>query len=135
MPNHDFPIGQKVFLLNDPTFRRGDIRILTGKISNKSTSPRGDEFSYNIMLDDGGLHLGVPGIFVYDSLDELQAVITKGIEDAVDDADREVNRLFKELEKAQKIQKHLRILHHEWLQEVREHAADAQPIKGDLNHQ
>lgn len=127
MHNHDFKQGDKVCMLDDPTFRQDTVKILTGEVVCKWTSPRGDEFSYTILLDNGGgLRSGVPGIFVYDSLNDLREIITKGIEGAVDDADREVNRLFKKLEKAQQIQKHLRQLHREWMQGLKESAADTQ---------
>ena len=127
MHNHDFKQGDKVCMLDDPTFRQDTVRILTGEVVCKWTSPRGDEFSYTILLDNsGGLRSGVPGIFVYGSLNDLREIITKGIEGAVDDADREVNRLFKKLEKAQQIQKPLRQLHREWMQGLKGPAADTQ---------
>lgn len=130
MPNHDFQVGDKVCMLEDPMFHGHSIKILTGEIIQRSGSSKSDEFIYTIFCDKGaGIRPGVCGIFVYGSLDDLRESITKGIEGAVDDADREVNRLFKKLEKAQQIQKHLRQLHREWMQSLKESAADAQTPK------
>ena len=136
MPNHDFQVGDKVCMLEDPMFHGHSIKILTGEVVQRSASPRGDEFIYTIFCDKGaGIRPGVCGIFVYGSLDELRDVITKGIEAAVDDADKTVNRLFLKLDKAQRDQKRLRTLHREWLMELKEHDANSQKETTNNNNQ
>ena len=83
MPNHNFQIGQRVYTTDDPHFQTNAIRIIEGVVEGKWTSPRGDEFTYDIRHDNGTLYRSVSGISVYGSGKELHDAVMRNLEGAI----------------------------------------------------
>ena len=115
MCNHDFQIGQRVYTTNDPHFQTNDIRILEGVVEGKWTSPRGDEFTYDIRQDNGTLYRNVFGINVYGSGKELHDAVMHNLEGAIEDADRWLRYYANHLELAKNDKERLQELQYEWV--------------------
>lgn len=125
MYSHDFQVGDKVCTLADPSFGR-PIKILEGIVESKWTSPRGDEFAYDIRHANGIVYGNIPGIFVHDSLEALHDAITCNLESAVENADMSVSYYTRHLEAAKRDKARLQRMLQEWRQEVRKAATDKQ---------
>ena len=105
------------------------IKILEGVVESKWTSPRGDEFAYDIRHANGIVYGNIPGIFVYGSLEALHGAITCNLESAVENADMSVSYYTRHLEAAKRDKARLQRMLQEWRQEIRGCSPDAQ-VKG-----
>lgn len=126
MANHDFQVGDKVWTVADPLFKHGVIKILEGVVESKWTSPRGDEFAYDIKHSNGIVYRNIPGIVVHDSMEDMRDAITHTLSIAVETADMSVSYYTRHLEDAKHDKERLQRMLQEWLQEGREAAIDKQ---------
>ena len=133
MCNHDFQVGDRVCTLADPSFGR-PIKILEGVVESKWTSPRGDEFAYDIRHANGIVYGNIPGIFVHDSLKALHGAITCNLESAVENADMSVSYYTRHLEAAKRDKARLQRMLQEWRQEVLGCNSDANSQKETTNN-
>ena len=130
MPNHDFQVGDRVYTLADPLFKR-PIKILEGVVESKWTSPRGDEFAYDIKHSNGIVYSNIPGIFVYASMKDLHEAVTHTLAIAVEEASMSVKYYTEHLEKAKRDKEHLLQMVQEWQHFMEESSADKQPKESD----
>lgn len=129
MCNHDFQVGDKVWTVADPHFQKDVIKILEGVVESKWSSPRGDEFAYDIRHANGIVYRNIFGINVYGSLEDLHDAVTHDLENAVEDAYKEIHRCSERLAKAECDKERLLQMLLEWRQEVRGTVTDAQSTK------
>lgn len=129
MYSHDFQVGDKVWTVADPHFQKDVIKILEGVVESKWTSPRGDEFTYDIRHVNGIVYRNVFGINVYGSLEDLHDAVTHDLENAVENAYREIHQRSVQLTKAEHDKERLLQMLLEWRQEVGGCSSDKQ-MKG-----